>query len=259
MALDSRLAGIIKKTGRPKGSKSIPRAVRLRRELDEEEKKAALKGKSMETKTVAAAPVPPPPPAPSLTPLASDKELFGNTPSFDRPPENFMGDRNGPNPSPIPPPSSDFAPAGDTPIFDSPPQPEPEPQPEAKPDSESHRPFASMIWDSVVNLLAVMVGPFWQPRKIGGNAAAGEIPYDERDVVILSLCKYLHHVGMIMLSPGQELSLAIANYSMPRIFATIAVLKSRIGKRRKPAANQTADDPRFVKEDLKNAATPPAP
>jgi hypothetical protein len=176
-----------------------------------------------------------------------DTDLFGKTPNFERPPEHFAGDGNGPEPSPmdesIPPQDAEYIPPDELPNG-APPEP--------KSTAESQRPLASMLWDSIINFLAVMVGPFWFPRKQGSNATAGEVPFDERGMVIDALCEYLHSIGMLLLSPGQKLGLAIANYSMPRLFLTIAVLKEKFGKHKAKPGNP-ANDARFPKDDLKSA------
>jgi hypothetical protein len=261
---DPRIAAVIssarKKGGRPPGSKTVPKAERLRRELAELEAQDKLK-KSPGSPAVApaAVPVAAPPPENVISP-ASDKTLFGNTPNFDRPPEHFMGDGNGPQPSPIPEemPEPENGNIFGNPInsgaSDSPPKEEPQADP------ESHRPFAGMIWDSVINMLAVFVHPCWLPRKIGNNSSAGEIPYDERDAVIISFCKYLQHLGMVMLSPGQEFALSVANYSLPRLFISITVLKQKLTSRKKhgpkPEPHKDPRTPENAKDVTPEPKTP---
>lgn len=181
---------------------------------------------------------------------AKDTELFGKTPNFERPPENFAGGGNGPEPSPLP---------GDNANYTEymPPGGNPEP-PKPEPDLNSHRPFAMMIWDSIINFLAVFIHPCWLPRKIGQNVQQGEVPYDERDSVIAAFCEYLQSIGMILLSPGQKLSLAIANYSLPRLMITISVLKTKFGKVRKKPENP-ANDNRFAGTTAKDITPEPPP
>jgi hypothetical protein len=112
---------------------------------------------------------------------------------------------------------------------------------------EVHRPVAEMIWDSIILMLSMFIGAFWQPRKVGSNMQNNEIPFDERKMVIDAFCEYLASLGMIVLSPVQKLWLAIGAYAMPRLFLTINVLKEKFFKRKQPAQQPAnpVNDPRF--------------
>jgi hypothetical protein len=113
---------------------------------------------------------------------------------------------------------------------------------------EVHRPIAEMIWDSIILMLCMFIGAFWQPRKVGSNMQNNEIPFDERKMVIDAFCEYLASLGMIVLSPLQKLWLAIGAYSMPRLFLTINVLKEKFFKKKQAPAQPAnpANDPRFA-------------
>lgn len=140
-------------------------------------------------------------------------------------------------------------------------EPPPETQteiPHVAPDAESQRPIAEMIWDTIVGLMATFVGSFWLPRKVGNDPQKGEIPYDERDMVVKAFCVWLASIGMMALTPLQNLWMAIAAYSMPRMFATITVLKSWFAKKAKPAAPQAGNDPRFAKSSPTEKPPEPA-
>ena len=228
---DPRIVPGARKKGRPPGSKT--RADAPSKQAATQKKIAELKSQAEQLGlNVNAAPAAPAAPAPAVS--LPDSDLFGATPDFARPAEHFAEGAPGPENDPeteteyIPPDDAKAAPEG---------------------NPESQRPLASMIWDSIVNALAVFIGNFWFPRKQGDNLQAGEIPYDEREMVIVAWCKYLHAVGMSILSPGQELGLAIANYCLPRLFATLAILKEKFGKKKKADFVPDPNDLRYAKPD----------
>ncbi len=101
-----------------------------------------------------------------------------------------------------------------------------------------------MIWDSAVGLLAAIIGVFWFPRKMGKNTEAGEIPYDEREMVISAFCKYFASIGLTVLTPLQELYMAIFAYSAPRLNLTFQWIKLRFMKKAKPAQETPPPDNR---------------
>lgn len=262
-----------KKGGRPKGSKTNPNSPRMLAAAQKrlEKAQAILKTgnplplpPSSPVNPVSSTPspaaassnpaLPSPEPAAPLPPAQSDKELFGATPSFDRPPEHFAGGQPGPQPSPIPEeiPAQEPGPGAapnEEPTIDG--KAELANEPTSDEQKEQQRPLATMIWDSIVSLMAVFIGSFWLPRKVGSNLEAGEIPYDEREMVIVAWCEYLVSVGMAILTPGQKLAAAIANYSFPRLFHTIEVLKKRyFAKKPQPGP---------VPGDTRHAQTNPQP
>ncbi len=113
-------------------------------------------------------------------------------------------------------------------------------------DPSMHIPLASMIWDSIIAMLVMFVGPVWFPRRVGTNLAAGEIPFDERKMVIDAFCKYFTSIALIALTPLQELCLAIGAYTMPRLAATIQVVRKWFSKKKtaeppKPDTNVPPD------------------
>lgn len=137
---------------------------------------------------------------------------------------------------------------------------EDKPQPEADANPETHRPLATMIWDSIVIILATLLGQFWFPRKQGVNVHAGEIPYDERKLVIDAFCKYFASIGMILLTPVQELWLAVMTYAVPRVMPTIGVIREYMAKRKaqKPPAAQPGDNRIPKTEPVKPSEPKPA-
>ena len=93
----------------------------------------------------------------------------------------------------------------------------------------------------------MMIGVFWYPRPCGSATAKGEIPYDEREMVISAFCKYFQSIGMKALSPVQELWLAIGAYCSPRLVLTVQWFKTKFAKK-KPAPEKppVAGDNRFA-------------
>jgi len=102
-------------------------------------------------------------------------------------------------------------------------------------DPEVHRPFAAMIFDSVTGIFAAVIGVFWLPRKVGKNAEAGEIPYDEKEMVVIAVCKYFASVGMAILTPAQEMYMAIFAYCAPRLNLTFQWIRLKFMKKVKSA------------------------
>ena len=107
----------------------------------------------------------------------------------------------------------------------------PKPSPE---DAEAQRPLVSICIDAVLNALAAFMGAFWLPRPVGNNAAAGECPYDERERLVVSGCKWFASMAIALLTPGQEFAMECFNYTLPRSQACFAWIKSKMTKK-KPA------------------------
>jgi hypothetical protein len=128
----------------------------------------------------------------------------------------------------------------------------------AKP--EDHRAIATMVWDSIVGFLAMMVGVFWFPRPFGKNVEKGEIPYDEREMVVSAFCVYFASIGLKVLSPFESLCMAIFGYSLPRLRETMTWFKFKFMKKAQPA--KPANDSRMPgeppKEPEKEKSTEPA-
>lgn len=246
------------KGGRPKGSKTRPDAPSKLKKLHavRDSKGHFIPATTQAVGTTAAPADNPMTGGAATKPAASpetrpDTELFGETPDFEKKqlpglpdgnPENAestgTSDQSG---------TADQSGAGD----EKPPEPES--------TAESQRPLATVCWDTIVQLLAMTIGTFWFPRKVGDNAAAGEIPFDEREMVITAFCEYFHSVGVAILSPVQKLWLAILAYSMPRLGMTMQWLKTKFAKKKK-VEPKNENDARFAKtekpaEDLKSAKT----
>ena len=223
-----------RKRGRPPGSKTRADAP------------SKLKSKSAPVRDAAghflpapaAAPEPaaaPAPAAPAPTASAPDTDLFGAVPEFAG---EAMDTGAAPTPGAEPTPGTD-------------PTPDAEPAPDAGP--ESQRSLATVCWDGIVGLLASFIGAFWHPRKMGPDAAAGEIPFDEREMVISAFMDYFHSIGLKVLTPAQKLWLAILAYATPRLRLTIIWLKEKFKKKPKPA-NVTE-----TKDNRMPATEPPKP
>lgn len=119
---------------------------------------------------------------------------------------------------------------GETP----PPLNTPPPAPEKELPPPDLRGLAQTVWFGIVNLLAAIFGDFMFPRKVGSNAAAGEIPFDESEPVISAWANYFQSLGMKPLTPLVALWLAILGYMLPR--ATFIVAKIKAGFKKKPVA-----------------------
>lgn len=100
---------------------------------------------------------------------------------------------------------------------------------------EDHRPLSTMIFDSVVGIFATIIGVFWLPRKVGRNAEAGEIAYDEKEMVVSAVCKYFASIGMTILTPAQEMYMAIFAYCAPRLNLTFQWIRLKFMKKAKAA------------------------
>jgi hypothetical protein len=139
------------------------------------------------------------------------------------------------------PPKTDDPPPSATP----PPKPEEKkPEPETPPASEpiNNRPIAELAFHYWTSIFAMLFGNFWFPRKVGSNVQAGEIPFDEREPVLVALTNYFNYVGMIALTPLQNLWLAVGGYSLPRLQLTFHVMREKWFKR-KPKTTPTAPGP----------------
>jgi hypothetical protein len=125
----------------------------------------------------------------------------------------------------------------------------------ANSEKEQHRPLATVIFDTTTNLLASFVGTFWLPKPKGDNIAAGELPFDEREMVVSAVIDYFDSVGMKILTPLQKLWLAIVAYSMPRLAQTVVWIKNRRKKTAgtPPPPTGSENDPRTAKTET----TPP--
>jgi hypothetical protein len=122
---------------------------------------------------------------------------------------------------------------------------------------EDHRGLATVIWDSIVGLFVMFFGAFWFPRKVGRNPENNEIPFDEREMVVSAFCKYFESIGLKALSPLQELFCVIGAYCLPRLRATVEVIRFKFMKKAKPAPAQPAHDSRMPENPSTQPAKPP--
>lgn len=178
-------------------------------------------------------------PVQQIAPPKSDAELFGKLPKIEEMPET---EKAPPEP---PKPGEGKNKTDDNPTVET-----------------DHRPLASMVWDSIIGFMVMVVGKFWLPRpfkKEGANPEAGEISYDEREMVIDKFIKYFEYIGMVALTPIQELWLAIFTYAMPRMQLTWMWLRTAFMKRAKPGPAEAPGDTRFAKTETTPPANPPAP
>jgi hypothetical protein len=122
---------------------------------------------------------------------------------------------------------------------------EPAPEPKAS-DAEAQRPLVSLAVDSVLNFLATFVGAFWHPRPVGNDE--GQVPYDERERLIVSGCRWFASMAIEALSPAQAFAMECFNYSLPRLKQTYDWFKLRFMKKAKPTAQpgQQVNDPRMA-------------
>ena len=251
-----------KRQGRPPGSKTradsprmlrkAARALRLEREVTAKmaRRNAPPVPANPPTASPAAVVTTPIVPPVSVTSIEarSDVELFGSVklPPENRPriktelPETDLNDETNAKTNP----DGNAAGASGSPQNESGLLPEEEAK-AAGSTAEEHRGFATIIWDSIVGLFAMIIGAFWFPRKVGKNAQAGEIPYDEREVVISAWCKYFESIGLKALTPLQELFYVIGMYCLPRLRATFEVIRFKFMKKAKPAPAQPATDTRM--------------
>jgi len=168
-----------------------------------------------------------------------DQQIFGATPDFDNPPPDFTtagGSEPGADQT------SGEASDGGAEASDGEYTPPPD-------NPDNHRPLAMFIWDTIIAFMATLVGDFWLPRPVGSDASAGELPYDERENVLQAFCKYFVSIGMVFLTPIQELWLAIGAYCAPRLLGTIQFLKATFFKKKPKPVNQTETDTRQAKTE----------
>jgi hypothetical protein len=190
----------------------------------------------------------PPPPAPSPAATPPPGATTGTPPPAATPPPGATTGTPPPAPDPGATTGANFPPENDD-------------TSETEPMTETdHRVLASAIWDSCVFLMSQIIGKFWLPRPVGKNAAAGELHYDEREQVIVAFCVYFKSIGMAVLSPVQNLWLAISSYSVPRLGETIAVIKFKyFTKRINTPPAPVAGDARFTETtDPKTSPASPA-
>ena len=187
-----------RKWGRPVGSKTRPDA-------PSKLKRAAQTSQAVppDNQTPPISQTPPP------TGALPDSVLFGTVP----PPDDGS-----------PPDENEFPPEDEAKTSDA--------------DPEVHRAFAVMIFDSVTGIFAAIIGVFWLPRKVGKNAEAGEIPYDEKEMVVIAVCKYFASIGMAILTPAQEMYMAIFAYCAPRLNLTFQWIRLKFMKKAKPAPTE---------------------
>ena len=239
---------ILKPGGRPKGSKTRPDApsaiaARLRREQRERE--------ALEKELKRPLPIPPRPvqspksnvQSPAAPESKPDTELFGRTPDFEShtPPETFAPEAE----SAGTPPTDGTPPEAGTPAT---------PVPEVQ-TAEMHRPLAQTIFDTSTGVLGMVMGAFWHPRKKGDNAASGEIPYDEREMVVTALCEYFHEIGLAVMTPAQKMWLAVAAYVSPRLLFILTWFQLKFAKKKPaPPAQPPGGDPRAAKTETVNPA-----
>jgi hypothetical protein len=235
-----------RKIGRPPGSKTRPDApskiARLQRDASGHFLPKNPPAPPPDARLVSN-PAPPvtPAPAPAAAPVEArpDTELFGATPKFDgeAPPDSGAPDLGGAAEDDFhsTAPRADEAPPVDAPAVETP---------------EDQRPLCEALFSMVVQILAMFFGPFWFPRKKGSDAAAGEVPFDEKEMVVEKLCKYFHSVGMAVLTPLQDLWLAIGLYCAPRIGLTFVILKNKFGKKKSANPPDAPGDTRFAKSDV---------
>lgn len=233
----------------------------------------------------APAPQPDPPKKPDPAPAAqpapgATEKLAGEKPQSDK---KLFGEFSAtPPPKPAPEPATTAGAPGADPTTNisgagtagseigsaatPPPKPEPgpaaaapgtDPAPNASAASENNRSVATMIFQTFAQLLASIFGPFWLPRKVGNNLAAGEIPFDEAESVIQALTNYFKETGMMILSPLQQLYFAIGAYGLPRVPLTLKAWREKF-RRKAPAAPPTAPGPESARAPEKPAPAAPA-
>jgi hypothetical protein len=143
----------------------------------------------------------------------------------------------------------------------------PPPAPEKELPPPDLRGLATTVWFGIVNLLAAIFGDFMYPRKVGSNAAAGEIPFDETEPVITAWANYFQSLGLKPLRPLVALWLAILGYMLPRASFIVAKIKAGFkkktvaGDRGGPAPETAASKPAQEPTPAPGAPakTPPAP
>lgn len=237
--VESLLTKTVKRrTGRPPGSKTRPDAPSKVAKLQRDASGHFLSSKPAappDARLTAPAPVAPAPLPAAPGEAKPDTDLFGATPKFEgeAPPDDAP-----PMPNEEGRMKNEKTAEGGTPPPDDGPKAE---------TAESQRPLAEFLFVSAIQLLAMLIGPFWFPRKKGDSAETGEIPFDEKEMVVEKLCAYFHSVGMAVLTPLQDLWMAIGLYAMPRLGLTFAVLKQKFGKKKSANPPNAPGDTRFAK------------
>ena len=240
-----------RKTGRPKlppGEAARRRRARDVARMEREKIERAARREKKNAKKPAT------PPAQVADDALPDTDLFGRADIT--PPPKLAPDAPAPAPAaadpatPIPPPKPAPDAAAPVPTI-------------AAADFTDHRPIATMLFQAGSNLLAQIFGPWWLPRKVGSNAAAGEIPFDESETVVSALTKYFKSIGMAILSPVQELYCALGMYALPRLPLTVQawkVKRTAVKQPTKPAetAPAQAAPPPLPQEKKEPTAPPPS-
>lgn len=108
--------------------------------------------------------------------------------------------------------------------------PPPEPEKTKPADPSAYIEMAGMIWDTIIAFLVGIMGRFWLPRPMGSDAAKGQIPYDERNLVVSSFAKYLASISSAVITPLQEFCCAIFLYCAPRINEIVIWFKAKTAK-----------------------------
>jgi len=121
------------------------------------------------------------------------------------------------------------------------PGPQPGPQQQQQQQGEPSRDqvlsayalMARMCFEMVIRLLCMVFGEFWQPKDA-----------DERKIVVDAIISYLDSIVAPILSPLQNLWLAIAGYSLPRLPATFQKIFAWIKSRKEKKKQGGGRDPK---------------
>ena len=222
----------VKKGGRPKGKKdSKPRNLKHKRFKNRE--KIAAPVSELAASTAVPAPIiaPSPAPAAQLENIAtvSDSKIF-NHGSPPEPKPGPGGDKNfdpgqnvngGPGPAPAPGPGEEIPPLNE-PAAES-----EKPSPSTPDKALDPQMLAELVWGMELNLMAAIFGKPMLPRKYVNPAmaqpdlSAGELPYDEGEMVRSAWVDYLSSLGLIVLSPLKALYLAHVVYLIPRMIVLV--------------------------------------
>lgn len=238
----------VKKGGRPKGRKdSRPRNLKHKRfkqkpaPVSDPQSTANLSGASSTASTSPAATVQPVQPVESSEkstvniPAVSDSEIFAHG----SPPEPKVEPEEKPAPGPAPAPDA----AGSNPSDEAPPLNEPGPEmPKAAPATPDKtidpNVLANLVWGMELSLMSAIFGREMMPRKFvnpaSGQApdlAAGELPYDESEMVRSAWVDYLISLGVVVLSPLKALYLAHAAYLLPRMIFLVRGVRGWFSKK----------------------------
>jgi hypothetical protein len=223
------------KGGRPAGSKDkIPRKKKFHHPLVPQQIQQQFPPKNTSSLR-ADLPSSPPSPSSSMpetgTKIESDSKLFGNLPK-----EEFKA--NAENPKTAPEPEKPFGDGTGKPNGED----------EAKKDGmsdEEQRNFCGMVFDLVTSILAGIIGAFWLPRPVGKDIRNGELPYDERKMVTDSLLRYLQQAGNLVITPLQQLWLALGLYCAPRLILSYNWFRSLFAKKVNTRPAPTPGDTRM--------------